>query len=127
MPPQALAAKWGLGAILGDGQQPMPWIHLDDLVGLIRHAMAEPVLHGPINAVAPQPVSQAEFAHALAAVHGMSVRLKMPSPVLHGILGEMSELLLCGQNALPVKALASGYRFRHPQVGAALTELAGKQ
>ena len=120
LPPQAFAARLGLGAIIGSGEQAMPWIHLDDLVGLICHAMSEPVLHGPLNAVAPGIASQAAFARTLASVHRMPVWMKMPAGVLRLLLGEMSELLLEGQNVVPAKAMASGYRFRHSSLRKAL-------
>lgn len=124
LPPQALAARLGLGAVIGSGRQAMPWIHLDDLVGLIRHAISEPVMHGGLNAVAPGIVSQAAFARTLASVHRMPLWMKMPARVLRTLLGEMSELLLEGQNAAPTKALASGYRFKHPSLPDALVAIA---
>ncbi|MBF5005942.1 TIGR01777 family oxidoreductase [Diaphorobacter caeni] len=120
LPPQALATRLGLGAIIGSGRQSMPWVHVDDLVGLIRHAMSEPVLHGALNAVAPDMVSQDQFARTLATVHRRPLWMKMPAGALRTMLGEMSELLLDGQNVAPTKALASGYCFRHPALRGAL-------
>ncbi|QNP48712.1 TIGR01777 family protein [Diaphorobacter aerolatus] len=121
--PQALAARWGLASFLGTGNQPMPWIHLDDLIGLIRHAMTEPLMHGALNAVAPAMTTQADFARALAAAYGKSVWLRVPAWALRGALGELSELLLCGQNAAPLHALASGYAFAYPTLERALSQL----
>ncbi|QIL83753.1 TIGR01777 family protein [Diaphorobacter sp. HDW4A] len=120
LPPQVLATRLGFGAIIGSGRQPMPWVHLDDLVGLIRHAMSEPVLHGALNAVAPGMVSQATFARTLATVHHRPLWMKMPAGALRLMLGEMSELLLDGQRVAPTKALASGYHFQHPALRGAL-------
>ena len=125
LPPQAFAARLGLGAIIGSGQQAMPWIHVDDLVGLISHAMTEPALHGPLNAVAPGVTTQAHFTRQLAGVYRMPVWMKMPASALRMMLGEMSELLTHGQNAMPTKALASGYRFEHPALREALRSIAG--
>jgi NAD dependent epimerase/dehydratase family enzyme len=103
----------------------MPWVHLDDVVGLIRHAMAEPTLQGGLNAVAPEACTQAVFAHALAAAYGRRARLRVPAWALHSALGELSELLLSGQNASPQKALVSGYVFAYPTLAAALPQLTG--
>jgi hypothetical protein len=125
-PMLALSARLGFGAVLGSGRQPAPWIHLDDAVGLIRFALADGGLAGPVNAVAPGTPSQATFARALAASFGRGVHLRMPHGVLRRALGEMSELLLEGQNAVPAAALAAGYRYRHPVLEEALAELAGR-
>lgn len=123
-PALALAARLGLAAVLGGGQQAMPWIHRDDVLGLIAHALAEPTLHGPLNAVAPQMPSQQSFTKTLAASFGRISWLQLPAWPLRHALGEMSELLLCGQNATPAKALASGYRFAYPSLQSALAQLA---
>ena len=123
-PALAFAARWGLGATLGTGQQVMPWIHRDDVLGLITHALAEPALQGPVNAVAPDMPSQQSFTQALAASWGRSAWLRLPAWPLRMGLGEMSQLLLCGQNAVPARALASGYRFNHASLTSALADLA---
>ncbi len=122
-PPLALAARMGMSAVLGSGLQPMPWIHLDDVVGLICHAMTEPAITGALNAVAPQTLCQAEFTQAMAASFDKRVWLQVPAVMLRAGLGEMSELLLCGQNTVPAKALRSGYEFRHPALLDALHQL----
>jgi hypothetical protein len=124
-PMQALAARLGLGAVLGHGRQPAPWIHLDDAVGLVRFAMAHQTLQGPVNAVAPDAVTQATFARALAVSFGRRAWLRMPGLPLRVLLGEMSSLLLEGQNPVPSAALARGYRFVHPRLRGALAELVG--
>lgn len=122
-PPLALAARLGLGAVLGSGRQPVPWIHLDDVIGLIRHATAEPMVSGPLNAVAPRTPCQADFAQAMAASFERRAWLRLPAWALRIGLGEMSELLLCGQNTVPAKALASGYAFRHADLQGALSDI----
>jgi len=91
----------------------------------VRFAMAHQTLQGPVNAVAPDAVTQATFAQALAASFGRRAWLRMPGLPLRSVLGEMSTLLLDGQNAVPRAALARGYRFVHPRLGGALAELAG--
>ena len=123
-PMLAMSSRFGLGAVLGSGRQPAPWIHLDDAVGLIRLAVADGRLNGPVNAVAPHTPTQAEFALALASSFGRRARLRMPYAPLHAMLGEMAELLLEGQNAVPAVALAAGYRFRYPTLEGALAALA---
>lgn len=124
-PMLALSARLGLGAVLGSGRQPAPWIHLDDAVGLLRFALADGGLAGPVNAVSPATPTQAAFARALAASFGRRVHLRVPHAALRRPLGEMAELLLEGQNAVPAAALAAGYRFRHPTLQGALAALAG--
>ena len=124
-PMLALAARCGLGAVLGSGRQPAPWIHLDDAVDLIRFALADGGLAGPVNAVAPQVPTQAGFARALAASFGRRVRLRVPHAPMRLALGEMAELLLEGQNAIPAAARAAGFRFRHPTLEGAFAALAG--
>ena len=122
-PMLALSARLGLGAVLGSGRQPAPWIHLDDAVGLLRFAMDRDSLAGAVNAVAPDTRPQARFAHALAASFGRGVHLRMPQAPLRRLLGEMGSLLLDGQNAVPTAALAAGYAFRHPMLSQALDNL----
>lgn len=123
-PMLALSARFGLGAVLGSGRQPAPWVHLDDAVGMVRFAMAHAGLDGPVNAVAPDTPSQARFAQALAASFGRRAWMRMPDALLRTLAGEMSTLLLDGQNAVPRAALAAGYVHRHPGLEEALADLA---
>lgn len=123
-PMLAQSSRLGLGAVLGDGQQPAPWVHLHDAVGLIRLSMQQPDCQGPVNAVAPEAVNQAEFARAMAASFGRRVWLGMPAWPLRRLGGEMTTLLLDGQRVSPQKALAAGYRFRFQTLDTALADLA---
>ncbi len=123
-PMLALSARLGLGAVLGSGRQAAPWIHLDDAVGLVRLAIEDERVAGPVNAVAPATPPQAGFAHAMAASFGRRVRLRVPYAPLRLALGEMAELLLEGQNAVPAAALRAGYAFRHPTLDGAFEALA---
>lgn len=122
-PPLAAAARLGFAAVLGDGRQAAPWLHLADAVGLIRFAMAEPSLEGAVNAAAPEAATQRAFAGAVARACGRPSWLRVPAGPLRAMLGEMSELLLSGQRALPARALAAGYRFRFPALAGALDDL----
>lgn len=123
-PMQALAARWGLGARLGDGRQPAPWIHLDDAVGLIDWALRRGDIRGAVNAVAPDACTQGAFASALSASFGKKLRLAAPAAPLRLIAGEMATLLLDGQRVVPRVALAGGYAFRQPSLEQALRALA---
>ncbi|WP_158921138.1 TIGR01777 family oxidoreductase [Acidisphaera sp. S103] len=125
-PPLALASRLGLGAVLGGGDQPTPWIHLDDAIGLIRFAIDMPMLEGPVNAVAPHCPPQAVFARTVAGSFGTKVRLRVPAWPLWRLGGEAAQLLLDGQAATPKVALAAGYRFLHRTLESATADLAGR-
>lgn len=126
-PGLAFAARMGLGAILGDGKQPMPWIHLADAVGLIRFSLARRQLTGVLNAVAPDLRTQADFTRACAASFRRPAWLRMPAWPMRLALGEMSDLLLRGQPVVPKAALACGYRFVHADLNAACAALAATE
>lgn len=125
-PMLAFAARLGLGAVLGGGRQPAPWIHLEDALGLIRHALVRADMTGAVNAVAPDLPPQSRFAQAMAASFGRKARLHVPAAPMRLLMGEMSTLLLDGQRAVPRAALAAGYVFRFPQLEAAFADLAGR-
>lgn len=126
-PPQALAARLGLGAVLGDGRQPSPWVHVDDVVGLACFALAHDEMAGPVNVVAPQTPTQSEFVDALAASYGRKACLRVPGVALRLAMGEMSDLLLAGRNVVPAVAQRAGYAFAHPSLDAALAALAARR
>jgi len=126
-PMLAGAARLGLGAVPGSGRQAAPWIHLDDAVGLIRFALERPDVAGAVNAAAPDTRPQAEFARALAASFGRGAHLRMPAAPVRALLGEMADLLLEGQHAVPCAALAAGYVFRWPRLEDALASLAAPE
>lgn len=123
-PGLSFASRLGLGAVLGSGRQPVPWIHLEDAVGLVRFAMERRALAGPVNAVAPDIAPQVRFAAEMAASFGRRAVLRLPGWVLRLAMGEMSELLRCGQWAVPAAAMAAGYSFRVPTLRQAMRELA---
>ena len=124
-PSLAFASGLGLGAVLGTGEQKMPWIHLDDAIGLIRFAIDMPLLEGPVNAVALDCPSQAVFARIIAGSVGAMVRLRVPAWPLRYLGGEAAQLLLEGQAAVPKAALAAGYGFLHRTLQDATADLAG--
>ncbi len=118
--------RFGLGGRLGAGRQWMSWIAVDDLVGLIMYALTTDSLRGPLNAVAPAPVTNAEFTRTLAAVLRRPAVLPVPAFALRTLLGEMAEeLLLASQRVEPAAALAGGFRFRYPELRTALAHVLG--
>jgi uncharacterized protein (TIGR01777 family) len=115
--------RLGIGGTLGDGSQWMSWIHIDDAVELILRSLGDPLFNGPINATAPVPVRQAEFAATLARAVRRPAWLRVPAFALKAGLGEMAGLLLDGQRALPRRAREIGFVFRHHDLEAALDDL----
>jgi uncharacterized protein (TIGR01777 family) len=118
-----LPFKFGVGGRIGSGAQWVSWIHLSDLIGLVRFAILEPSLHGPLNAVAPDPVTNAEFTKELAAALHRPAIFPVPGLVLKLAVGEMSEMLLGSQRVLPEGAQAAGFRFRYAKLADALAEI----
>ena len=123
LPRLALPARFGLAAVIGDGQQWMSWIHLDDLVSIVQRAIADETLSGPVNAVAPEPVRQREFQRALTRALGRPLWLRVPGVLLRAGLGEMAELLVRGQRVAPRRLLAQGFVFRYPSLEPALAQI----
>jgi uncharacterized protein (TIGR01777 family) len=119
--------RLGAGGRLGTGRQWMPWIHIDDLVGILVHASRSDALRGPINGVAPAPVTNAEFTLALAHAVRRPALLPMPAFALNVAFGEMSGMLMASQRVMPALALRSGYTFAHPDLGGALASLLGPE
>ncbi|MCQ4347545.1 TIGR01777 family oxidoreductase [Pseudomonas stutzeri] len=115
--------RLGLGGRMGSGRQWMPWIHIEDEVGLIDFLLRHEDCRGPYNACAPNPVRNAEFAATLGRVLHRPACLPAPAFLLRLALGEMSDLLLGGQHLKPQRTLDAGYRFRFPDLEAALTDL----
>ncbi|MFN3709329.1 MAG: TIGR01777 family oxidoreductase [Alishewanella aestuarii] len=116
--------KLGLGGKIGSGEQYMSWIHLDDMVALIDFILHNDNLSGPVNAVAPKPVTNAVFSAELAKRLHRPALLPMPAPVLKLLFGEMSDILLYGQRVVPKRLLEAGFQFRYPQLSQALNALA---
>jgi uncharacterized protein (TIGR01777 family) len=117
--------RLGAGGRLGSGDQWMSWIHLDDVVGLIRHAIDSPALSGPVNATAPAPVTNAEFTRVLAAALNRPAVLPVPAFALRLLYGEMSEILLGSQRVMPAAAQSAGFQFRYTDLSRALRNLLG--
>jgi NAD dependent epimerase/dehydratase family enzyme len=99
----------------------MPWIHLDDIVGLYVAALDDTTWSGAYNGSAPEPVTNKEFSKALGrALHRPSFS-PVPAFAIKLLYGEMSEIVTEGQRAVPTRALEAGYAFKHPDLDEALT------
>ena len=115
------AFRAGAGGRLGSGRQYFPWIGVDDTLGLILHAIANPEVRGPINGTAPLPVTNATFTSVLGRVLRRPTLLPVPSLAVRALMGEMGRtVLLGGQRARPAKAERTGYEFLHPSLEEAL-------
>jgi uncharacterized protein (TIGR01777 family) len=112
--------KFFAGGPLGSGTQWMPWIHLEDEIGLILHLVEAAEANGPVNAAAPNPVRMREFCQALGEVMRRPCWAPVPAFALRLVLGEMADMLLTGQRAIPAAAQRLGYRFRYSDVRDAL-------
>ena len=119
--------RLGAGGRLGNGRQWMPWIHIDDLVGILLHAGRSEALRGPVNGVAPAPVTNAAFTLALARAVRRPAVLPMPAFALNVAFGEMSGMLMASQRVMPTAAQRSGYAFSHPDLDEALASLLGPE
>jgi len=113
--------KFGVGGPVGSGRQYWPWIHRDDWLGMVRWAIATPTVTGAMNATAPNPVTNAEFARALGRALHRPAFMPAPAFALRLVLGEMADaLLLAGQRAIPAKATQSGFTFKYTNLDQAL-------
>jgi uncharacterized protein (TIGR01777 family) len=120
LPALARPFRYGLGGRLGDGRQWFAWIHADDLVALVRAALADESYRGPVNAVAPEPVRNRDLTRLLAARLGRPALLPLPAFVLRAVLGELSGELLGSRRAVPRRARERGFAFRYPSIEQAL-------
>ncbi|HUZ46546.1 MAG TPA: TIGR01777 family oxidoreductase [Terriglobia bacterium] len=126
--PQMLTPfQMGVGGKLGDGRQFMAWIAIDDLVAVILHAIANKSLMGPVNAVAPNPVSNREFTKTLGEVLGRPTILSMPAFAVRLVFGEMADaLLLASARVEPLRLAVGGFVFQLPHLEGALRHVLGK-
>jgi uncharacterized protein (TIGR01777 family) len=117
--------KLGVGGPVAGGRQYMPWIHVDDLVGIYLAALDDASWSGPVNATAPAPATNAEFSKALgAALHRPAVA-PVPRLAMKLLYGDMEQIVTTGQRAIPARPLALGYRFEHPRLDEALSAALG--
>jgi uncharacterized protein (TIGR01777 family) len=115
--------RLGAGGKVGNGRQWMSFVHIDDVVGILLHASREPSCRGAMNAVAPGPVTNAEFTRALAQALHRPAFLAVPKAALWLALGEMSQILTSSQRVFPRVAERTGYAFRYPELPTALAAM----
>jgi ligand-binding SRPBCC domain-containing protein len=118
-----LPFRSGLGGALGDGQQWMSWIHINDIVGLFVHALENPSMEGPVNGSAPYPVTNRDFSKSLASALGKSLGPSVPTFALKTLFGEMSSFILASLRASADRAQSLGYKFQFEDIDDALTAL----
>jgi uncharacterized protein (TIGR01777 family) len=119
LPMLAMPARCGLGARIGRGEQWAPWIHRDDAVRMMLAAIDDPAWRGPVNAVAPDLVTQAQLTRRLSAFFGRGQWLAAPAAPMRLVLGEFADLFLAGQRVLPRAALDLGFVFVRPTLESA--------
>jgi uncharacterized protein len=122
--PQMLTPfRLGMGGPLGSGKQWIPWIHIDDMVGLIDFAVKTESLRGPLNACSPNPMTNNDFSKELGRAMHRPAAITTPEFAIKLLFGEMAEVILASDRALPKAALAAGYSFNFPELQAALNQL----
>ncbi len=128
LPRMLLPFRLGLGGPIGGGGQYWSWIALADVVRVIELALARESLAGPVNAVAPGPVTNREFTRALGRVLARPTVLPLPAPAVRLLMGEMGEALLLGSaRVLPRRLERAGFEFRYPVLEGALRGVLGKE
>ena len=118
----SVSTRFGLGAKLGDGGQPFPWITRDEVADVVAFALARDDLEGPVNTVAPDRVTNEEFADTVARVLDRPRALAVPRFALQ-MLGDLSDVILTGAWVVPEKLEAAGYRWRDPELEPALRRM----
>lgn len=127
LPPMMLPFRFGVGGPTGSGRQWMSWIALDDLLGAFEHALLTPGLSGPVNAVAPTPVTNSEFSDALGRLLHRPSLIPAPAPALRLLLGQMAdELLLYSQRVAGEQLRRTGFVYRYPELEGALRHVTGR-
>ncbi|MBI3193412.1 MAG: TIGR01777 family protein [Ignavibacteriae bacterium] len=123
LPKLLLPFKFGFGGWLGNGRQWFPWIHRDDVINAIVFVLVSEQVNGAVNFVAPELVNLKDFCHVLGEVIGRPSWMPVPTFVLRVALGEMSEMLLTGQNVVPHKFQVLDFKFRYPSLHEALVAI----
>jgi hypothetical protein len=118
-----LPFKLAIGGRIGGGKQWMSWIHIDDVARLISFALGNESIRGPVNAVAPNPVTNAEFTRELASALHRPAILPVPLFALRLLFGEMAEIVYASQRVTPEAALGAGFDFKFAELRPALRDL----
>ncbi len=122
-PKMALPYRLFAGGRMGSGKQWLSWIHVEDIVRLIAYCIDNDELQGPVNATAPEPVTNEEFGKAIGRAMKRPHWMPVPAFMLKLLLGELSALLLEGQRVLPQRAIDAGFRYEYPTIDAAMDSL----
>lgn len=117
--------KLGIGGPVAGGRQYIPWIHADDVLGMMITALEDERWEGPVNATAPTPVPNRDFSRALGRALGRPSVMPIPGLALRALYGDMAEIVTTGARAVPAKALVLGYQFRHAELDEALRAAVG--
>ncbi len=125
LPRMARPFKFFIGGRLGSGEQWLPWIHIDDEVRAIQFLLKDEGADGPFNLCAPNPVRNREMAYLLGHFLNRPAALPAPTFAMKAVLGEMAEIALSGQRAVPARLLDQGFAFKHPELEDALRDLLG--
>jgi uncharacterized protein (TIGR01777 family) len=119
--------RLGIGGPVAGGRQYMPWIHLDDLVGIYLAALDGDGWSGPVNGSAPEPVTNKTFSKAMGRVLGRPAFAPVPGLAVKTLYGRMAEIVIGGQRAVPRRTQELGYAFRHTELEPALRSALGKE
>jgi uncharacterized protein (TIGR01777 family) len=115
--------RLGVGGPVAGGRQYVPWIHVDDVLAGLIFCIDESEATGAINLSAPTPVTNAEFSRALGRALGRPAALPVPAFALQLLYGEMATIVTTGQRVVPRRLAQLGFRFRHPDLDAALRDV----
>ena len=115
--------RLGLGGPIAGGRQTMPWVHMDDVMGILSLAVSKEEVTGPVNVTAPQPVTNKAFTRALGRALGRPAFMPLPAFALQLVYGQAATVLTEGQHAIPTKVKGYGYVFHYPELDKALEAL----
>jgi uncharacterized protein (TIGR01777 family) len=118
--------KAGIGGPVAGGRQYVPWVHVDDVVGATIFALDNESLSGPVNVTAPEPVTNKELSRTLGRVLRRPAFAPVPALAVKALYGDMAQIVTTGQRAMPAALSAAGYRFKRPDLEAALRDATGR-
>jgi uncharacterized protein (TIGR01777 family) len=119
--------KAGIGGPVAGGRQYVPWVHLDDVAGAILFELDTDAASGPINLTAPEPATNRELSKALGRVLRRPAFAPVPALAVRALYGEMADIVITGQRAIPARLIELGYRFRQPELEPALRDATGSR
>jgi NAD dependent epimerase/dehydratase family enzyme len=113
----------GWGGVIGKGLNWLPWIHIDDEVGIIQYLLEHDTLEGPFNLSAPQPIQYRDYARFLGGIVDKPVKQRTPELYIRLSMGKAADMVVHNRRMIPTRILESGYRFQHPEAQEALMNL----